>query len=108
MLPDNVSAGVVEADNVVAFYPTRYDIEYVAANIVCPVAAFFARNDELPGATVDDACALREGLLNNDKVCRQLNDIVCIRCVQVNRSGSNDGVVSDWPEVGEYRELSYS
>ena len=55
-------------DNLVVFYPTRYDIDSVASRIACPVAAFFAEYDVLPGATVEDAHALREKLLCNEKV----------------------------------------
>lgn len=36
--------------------------------MTCPVAAFFAEHDVLPGATVDDACVLREQLRDNEKV----------------------------------------
>lgn len=50
------------------FCPTRYDVEVVAANIECPVAAFFAGDDTLPGATPADARALKDGLTKNAKV----------------------------------------
>lgn len=61
-------AGVIKPDVVVAFYPTRYDIEQVSSSITCPVAAFFAENDVLVGARLEDAQNLREKLLNNPKV----------------------------------------
>lgn len=64
-------AGVVEPDNVVVFYPTRYDVDEVAPRIACPVAAFFAEHDVLPGATVEDAQALRETLRENENVSRK-------------------------------------
>ena len=60
--------GVVKPDNVVAFYPTRYDVGEVASQVACPVAAFFAEHDVLPGATVEDAHALREKLRDNENV----------------------------------------
>lgn len=60
--------GVVKPDNVVAFYPTRYDVGQVASQVACPVAAFFAEYDVLPGATIDDAHDLREQLRDNEKV----------------------------------------
>lgn len=52
----------------VAFYPTRYDVGKVASQVGCPVAAFFAEYDVLPGATVDDAHDLREQLRENENV----------------------------------------
>lgn len=61
-------AGVIRPDVVVAFYPTRYDVEQVSSGITCPVAAFFAEHDVLVGARVEDAQRLREKLLNNPKV----------------------------------------
>lgn len=60
--------GVVKPDNVVVFYPTRYDLKRIVSKVACPVAAFFAEHDILAGATVEDARLLREGLMNNDKV----------------------------------------
>lgn len=60
--------GVVKPDNVVVFYPTRYNVGEVASKVACPVAAFFAEHDVLPGASVKDAQALREQLRANDKV----------------------------------------
>lgn len=51
-----------------AFYPTRYDVEDVAARIECPVAVFFAGDDLLAGATPGDARALKDALLRNEKV----------------------------------------
>lgn len=60
--------GVIKPDSVVVFYPTRYDINKVTSTIACPVAAFFAEYDVLPGATVGDAHSLREKLLLNDQV----------------------------------------
>lgn len=65
-----VLAGVAEPDGVVVFYPTRYDVEAVAASIRCPVAAFFAGEDVLPGATPADARALKDALSKNDEVYR--------------------------------------
>ncbi|CAB1111732.1 unnamed protein product [Ectocarpus sp. CCAP 1310/34] len=64
---EEAAAGVVKPDNVVVFYPTRYDVSEVASRVTCPVAAFFAEHDVLPGATVEDACALREKLRDNEK-----------------------------------------
>lgn len=66
-------AGVIKPDVVVAFYPTRYDIEQVGSSIACPVSAFFAENDVLVGARLEDAQNLREKLLNNPKV----HDVPC-------------------------------
>lgn len=60
--------GAVKPDNVVVFYPTRYDVGEVASQVACPVAAFFAEHDVLPGATVEDAHALREKLQENEQV----------------------------------------
>lgn len=73
-----ILTGVVKPDDVVAFYPTRYNIQQVAANIVCPVAVFFAENDVLPGATPTDACALREGLLKNKEVMTRGESTHCV------------------------------
>ncbi len=56
----------------VVFYPTRYDVDEVVPRIACPVAAFFAEHDVLPGATVGDAQALREKLRDNDNVSRKI------------------------------------
>lgn len=64
----SVVTGVVKPDNVVVFYPTRYDANSVGANVACPVSAFFAEYDNSPGATVEDARTLLEQLLNNDDV----------------------------------------
>ncbi|CAM9445717.1 unnamed protein product [Ectocarpus sp. 6 AP-2014] len=64
---EEAAAGVVKPDNVVVFYPTRYDVSEVASRVTCPVAAFFAEHDVLPGATVEDARALREQLRDNEK-----------------------------------------
>lgn len=64
----SVVTGVVKPDNVVVFYPTRYDAHSVGANVACPVSAFFAEYDNSPGATVEDAHTLLEQLLNNDDV----------------------------------------
>ena len=63
----------MKPDNLVVFYPTRYNIDRVASGIACPVAAFFAEYDVLPGATVDDARSLREKLLRNENVRRSMN-----------------------------------
>lgn len=63
--------GVVKPDNVVVFYPTRYDVGEVASRVSCPVAAFFAEHDVLPGATLEDAHALREKLQENENVRTQ-------------------------------------
>eukprot|EP00903_Cladosiphon_okamuranus_P009515 g9065.t1 len=65
---EEAAAGAVEPDNVVVFYPTRYDVDEVAPRVSCPVAAFFAEHDVLPGATVEDAHALREKLQGNENV----------------------------------------
>ncbi|CAM9156694.1 unnamed protein product [Hapterophycus canaliculatus] len=65
---EEAAAGVVKPDNVVVFYPTRYDVGAVASNLSCPVAAFFAEHDVLPGASVEDAQTLREQLGDNDNV----------------------------------------
>lgn len=66
--PSPLLKGVLKPDNVVVFYPTRYDVDMVASSVACPVAAFFAEHDALPGATVEDARSLLDGLLINEKV----------------------------------------
>lgn len=43
-------------------------MDRVTSGIACPVAAFFAEYDVLPGATVEDARSLREKLLQNENV----------------------------------------
>ncbi|CAM9525310.1 unnamed protein product [Phaeothamnion confervicola] len=58
----------VAADVVVAFYPTRYDVESVARGLRCPTIALFAEHDSIPGATIDDAQALQKGLAENSHV----------------------------------------
>ncbi|CAM9933179.1 unnamed protein product [Scytosiphon promiscuus] len=65
---EEAAAGVVKPDNVVVFYPTRYNVGEVASKVTCPVAAFFAEHDVLPGASVEDAQTLREQLRDNEKV----------------------------------------
>lgn len=68
----SLAPGVVKPDNLVVFYPTRYNMDRVTSGIACPVAAFFAEYDVLPGATVEDARSLREKLLQNENVRRYI------------------------------------
>ncbi|CAM9277659.1 unnamed protein product [Discosporangium mesarthrocarpum] len=65
---EEAAAGVVKPDNLVLFYPTRYNLSSVAPGLSCPVAAFFAGEDDLDGARQEDARALHEALAQNEKV----------------------------------------
>ena len=58
----------MKPDAVVVFYPTRYDVEKVAAELECPMVGIFAEKDDIPGATKDDAVKLQGMLAKNPNV----------------------------------------
>lgn len=58
----------VDAHAVVAFYPTRYDVEPVARAMHLPLLAVFGGADTVAGATPSDAAGLESGLARNPRM----------------------------------------